>query len=193
MIELLSCLLVLLVGIILAVVAYLVFAVRDIQLARVRRQPMPMGCLVALLVSITLGVIAFLLPDDPLRQGILGLAALLVFLGYPFIRITNWMSRSTSGRRSLVETLGFGELERSKVTPELRQEVLERDDYLCRYCGRRAQTLHIDHVIPIRMAGKSTLSNLVTACSECNRRKGGRTPYQAGMRLRPPPSRRKGS
>ncbi|WP_420886713.1 HNH endonuclease [Candidatus Kuenenia stuttgartensis] len=31
--------------------------------------------------------------------------------------------------------------------------------------------------------GKTTWENVVCACTECNKRKGGRTPEQAGMKL----------
>jgi hypothetical protein len=33
------------------------------------------------------------------------------------------------------------------------------------------------------MGGKTDWANIVTCCIDCNRRKGGRTPEQAGMRL----------
>ena len=67
----------------------------------------------------------------------------------------------------------------------VRQAVLDRDDYICRYCGRRSQTMEIDHIIPVSQGGESTLQNLVTACRDCNRRKGGRTPEEAGMTVLP--------
>ena len=77
-----------------------------------------------------------------------------------------------------------------KIPSNLRSAVLERDNSICRYCGRRVQTIHIDHVIPISQGGKSVFENLVTACSRCNQLKGGRTPQQAGMRLLPIGTRR---
>ena len=40
-----------------------------------------------------------------------------------------------------------------------------------------------DHVTPLHQGGKNTWSNLVTACRDCNARKGGRTPEQAKMPL----------
>lgn len=72
------------------------------------------------------------------------------------------------------------------IPPALREAVLRRDQYVCRYCGRRSQTLEIDHVIPVSKGGKATMNNLVTACRHCNRKKGGRTPEEAGLTLRPP-------
>ena len=43
-----------------------------------------------------------------------------------------------------------------------RVNIYARDHYRCQYCGR---------------------TNIVTACYECNRKKGGRTPREAGMQL----------
>lgn len=51
----------------------------------------------------------------------------------------------------------------------LRKAVLERDSYLCVYCGRDATTA--DHVVPKALEGKDEMSNLVASCLECNGRK----------------------
>lgn len=74
---------------------------------------------------------------------------------------------------------------------QVRQAVLDRDDYICRYCGRRSQTMEVDHIIPVSQGGGSTLDNLVTACRECNRRKAGRTPEEAGMEVLPVRTRKR--
>ncbi len=71
--------------------------------------------------------------------------------------------------------------------PLTRREVFRRDDYTCQYCGQRTSEPTIDHVIPRHRGGKRTWENLVTACPRCNRRKGGRTVQEAGMRLLRPP------
>ena len=68
-----------------------------------------------------------------------------------------------------------------------KREILRRDDYTCQYCGRTHYHLTIDHVVPRHAGGAHTWRNLVAACSACNRRKGGRTPEQAGMQLLRPP------
>ncbi len=63
--------------------------------------------------------------------------------------------------------------------------VYERDGALCRYCGCvEADLLSVDHVVPRCQGGTDDIENLVVACMACNRRKGGRTPQQAGMVLR---------
>lgn len=52
----------------------------------------------------------------------------------------------------------------------LRFAVLSRDDFRCRYCGRRAPdvVLHVDHIIPRSRGGATEMENLATACSQCN-------------------------
>ena len=69
---------------------------------------------------------------------------------------------------------------RTKLT---RKEVFRRDGYRCQYCGRSSHELTIDHVLPRHMGGEHTWSNVVTACTICNHRKGGRTLEQSRMRL----------
>lgn len=64
-----------------------------------------------------------------------------------------------------------------------RLEVFNRDQYTCQYCGKEGRQLTLDHVIPRYQGGKHTWENVVSACIPCNRRKAGRTPEQAGMRL----------
>lgn len=63
-----------------------------------------------------------------------------------------------------------------------------RDRFACQYCGS-THDLTFDHVVPRRAGGRTTWENLATACAPCNLRKGGRTPREAGMKLRVPPIR----
>lgn len=64
-------------------------------------------------------------------------------------------------------------VERGKVSNKLRFEILERDGYKCRYCGRGKDecNLQIDHIKPISKGGKSTYDNLQTLCEDCNKQK----------------------
>jgi 5-methylcytosine-specific restriction endonuclease McrA len=64
-----------------------------------------------------------------------------------------------------------------------KREIFRRDQRTCQYCGRASTRLTIDHVIPRNRGGERAWSNLVTCCAECNRKKGGRTPKMARMRL----------
>lgn len=72
-----------------------------------------------------------------------------------------------------------------------RENVYLRDGHCCQYCGGkfRARDLTLDHVVPRALGGPTTWRNVVTACARCNRRKGGRTPEQAELRLRSAPMR----
>jgi len=73
-----------------------------------------------------------------------------------------------------------------------RKEIFRRDHYTCQYCGHHSSNLTIDHVIPKRLGGEFSWENLVTACSVCNHKKGGRMVHDAGMKLlripKPPPA-----
>lgn len=64
-----------------------------------------------------------------------------------------------------------------------RREVFMRDEDRCQYCGRRGGNLTLDHVVPKHRGGEHVWENLVTACRDCNHRKGGRTPQEARMNL----------
>jgi 5-methylcytosine-specific restriction endonuclease McrA len=70
-----------------------------------------------------------------------------------------------------------------------RRNIFARDGNRCQYCGRKFPTseLSLDHVIPRALGGGSTWVNLVCACTDCNARKGGRTPTAAGMHLKRKP------
>ncbi|NBC69827.1 HNH endonuclease [Paenibacillus sacheonensis] len=52
---------------------------------------------------------------------------------------------------------------------DFRLLVLQRDDYVCRYCGEFGDT--IDHVLPKSKGGLSTPANCVCACADCNLKK----------------------
>jgi 5-methylcytosine-specific restriction endonuclease McrA len=70
-----------------------------------------------------------------------------------------------------------------------RREVFIRDNYTCQYCGAKTRELTIDHVLPRHYGGRHVWENVVSACKECNHRKGGKTLEEARMRLLRPPYR----
>ena len=61
-----------------------------------------------------------------------------------------------------------------EVHLKLRFEILERDNFTCQYCGRKAPEvkLHIDHILSVKNGGLTIKENLITACDECNIGKG---------------------
>jgi len=68
-----------------------------------------------------------------------------------------------------------------------------RDDYRCQYCHRThadlrpRECLTRDHLVPISRGGGNEWTNVVTACSTCNTRKGDRLPVECGMQPLHPP------
>ncbi|HEX8127789.1 MAG TPA: HNH endonuclease [Pyrinomonadaceae bacterium] len=66
-----------------------------------------------------------------------------------------------------------------------RLRIYIRDKYRCQYCGERKlpATLTLDHIYPRSRGGDNSPVNIVTACLDCNNRKGNRTPDEARMPL----------
>ena len=63
-----------------------------------------------------------------------------------------------------------------------RHNIFKRDGNTCQYCGSK-NNLTIDHVIPRSKGGKSTWTNLVTACQSCNSKKGDYSLDRVEMKL----------
>ncbi|HEY0079248.1 MAG TPA: HNH endonuclease [Pyrinomonadaceae bacterium] len=66
-----------------------------------------------------------------------------------------------------------------------RLRIYMRDKFRCQYCGERksAAELTLDHIFPRSRGGDNSPVNIVTACLQCNNRKGNRTPDEARMPL----------
>jgi hypothetical protein len=63
--------------------------------------------------------------------------------------------------------------EREKISPRLRAQILNRDNYTCKDCGASQRkdpnvTLHIHHIKPASKGGKTEPDNLITNCDVCN-------------------------
>jgi 5-methylcytosine-specific restriction endonuclease McrA len=72
-----------------------------------------------------------------------------------------------------------------------RLNIYARDHDTCQYCARQLprSELNLDHVVPRSQGGKTTWENVVCSCINCNLKKGGRTPEQAGLKLLNKPAR----
>jgi 5-methylcytosine-specific restriction endonuclease McrA len=69
-----------------------------------------------------------------------------------------------------------------------RFNVFLRDRFRCQYCGGGfpSEDLTFDHLVPRSRGGRTTWTNVVTACQHCNLVKGSRTPQECRMHpLRP--------
>ncbi len=65
-----------------------------------------------------------------------------------------------------------------------RFNVFLRDSFVCQYCASAlpAADLTFDHVVPRSRGGRTTWQNVVTACTECNLKKGNKLPRESGLR-----------
>lgn len=66
-----------------------------------------------------------------------------------------------------------------------RRAVFIRDNFCCAYCNIALTYTQAtwDHILPTTRGGKSEWLNCVTACQDCNWRKGNQTPEEAKMAL----------
>lgn len=90
---------------------------------------------------------------------------------------------------AVARTKRFFQIKNSSVIFS-RKNIFLRDQYTCQYCNQifENKQLTYDHVIPKSKwnydYGSPTIwTNIVTACVDCNRKKGNRTPKQANMSL----------
>jgi 5-methylcytosine-specific restriction endonuclease McrA len=74
-----------------------------------------------------------------------------------------------------------------------RQNVFDRDQNTCQYCGKTLdrKDLNIDHVVPRDKGGTTTWENVVCSCIPCNTRKSNHLPHEIGMKLLRRPKRPK--
>jgi 5-methylcytosine-specific restriction endonuclease McrA len=135
--------------------------------------------------------------------------ALLLNASYEPLKVVDWRKAITLWCQGKVEVIAVHDREIRSVTvsfklpsvirllrfvrikrrfdyvPFSRENIYTRDGDTCQYCNElfpRAE-LTFDHVIPVAQGGRKDWENIVTCCVDCNRRKGGRTPAEAGMHL----------
>jgi 5-methylcytosine-specific restriction endonuclease McrA len=93
---------------------------------------------------------------------------------------------------SVIRLLRFVKIRRRlDYVPFSRANIYARDAHSCQYCRHAFSPMELtfDHVVPVAQGGRKDWENIVTCCITCNRRKGGRTPAEAGMRLMRNPRR----
>jgi len=89
----------------------------------------------------------------------------------------------------VVKTFKYYKLKNQEVNFS-RKNLFLRDNFSCQYCGikKDINKLTYDHVIPKSLwsdtkSSATCWTNIVTACYDCNRKKGNKTPKQANMPL----------
>lgn len=62
---------------------------------------------------------------------------------------------------------------RKSISKKIRFEVFKRDSFKCQYCGKSSPdvVLEVDHIKPVSEGGSNEITNLLTACFDCNRGK----------------------
>ena len=103
------------------------------------------------------------------------------------LEVTQQMLRSSNKSMPVplvIRLVHYVRLPHRKV-PATRAAVMLRDAYICQYCGETPghQFLTVDHVVPRSRGGDHDWTNLVTACTRCNQKKGSLTPEEASMTL----------
>jgi 5-methylcytosine-specific restriction endonuclease McrA len=85
----------------------------------------------------------------------------------------------------VIRLVRYIRIPRQLKLPCSRRGVFARDRETCQYCGCQPGRAHLtmDHVVPRSQGGGTSWENVVTACRDCNHRKGGRTPDEANMEL----------
>jgi len=105
---------------------------------------------------------------------------------WPVAGHDDWISTVSFDIRvpRVIRLLGYDRLPRRQVKLN-RRNIFARDEHRCQYCGKRFPTseLSLDHIMPRSRGGGASWTNLVCACTRCNKCKGGRTPDEARMRL----------
>ena len=91
--------------------------------------------------------------------------------------------RSPSFSMKLPSVIALKSYIRPQSNPNFtRFNVFLRDKFSCQYCGSKNE-LTFDHLLPRSKGGKTDWDNVVTACSACNVKKGGRLIKDSGMTL----------
>ncbi len=81
-----------------------------------------------------------------------------------------WLSEEEIGRQK----------DKAKVLRRTQWWKNRRASGICHYCGDRfpPRELTMDHVVPLSRGGRTTKSNVVPSCKECNSRKKYLLPFE---------------
>jgi len=95
----------------------------------------------------------------------------------------NWIVRSPSIELFVPAVIMLRKYIRvAKDVKFSKSNVYLRDDYTCQYCGLKAHHNHslltYEHVIPRFHGGKTTWTNIASACHKCNHEKGHSLTYK---------------
>lgn len=98
-------------------------------------------------------------------------------------------ARLTVPKPSVIRLVKFVHVPRRFRRQVTNTFLFARDRYTCQFCGRREaelgyrECLTRDHLVPLSRGGTNDWTNVVTACSSCNARKGNRLVEESGLKL----------
>jgi 5-methylcytosine-specific restriction endonuclease McrA len=101
------------------------------------------------------------------------------------IQKTGEMSYIESQSIIAIKGHGFNPYKHSTVALT-NKTLFGRDRHVCAYCGTHYpnyKELSRDHIVPKFLGGENTWMNVVTACRDCNSKKGHKTLKEARMEL----------
>jgi len=95
--------------------------------------------------------------------------------------------RLTVPRPAVIRLMKFIHVPRRFRRQVTNTFLFARDAYRCQFCGRPQVALRTrecltrDHLVPLSRGGTNGWTNVLTACSSCNARKGNHLPEEIGM------------
>lgn len=106
--------------------------------------------------------------EESIKYMVLEKAAVLEFYD-------NWTVSSPNWSTKVPAVMMLHVYEKRRITVRFsKSNVFLRDKFTCQYCDIKVNraTATLDHVLPTSHGGKTVFENTVTACSQCNAKKG---------------------
>lgn len=92
---------------------------------------------------------------------------------------TDFLVRTDSPEILVMPQKAFHRKVRYEISGAVQQKIWVADGLKCMFCSRmmgHEVQLTIDHFVPLEMGGKNDTSNYISACRQCNKRKGSMAP-----------------
>jgi hypothetical protein len=93
---------------------------------------------------------------------------------------SEWLRLSDNPEILVMPAKAFHRKVRYEISGAVQQKIWVADGLKCMYCGVRMglSPLSIDHFIPLETGGANDTSNFLSACKNCNKRKGSMDPHE---------------
>jgi len=61
------------------------------------------------------------------------------------------------------------------VTASQEKDIIAQHSGICVYCGKKANKIELDHIVPLARGGAHDIDNIALSCDTCNRKKGAKS------------------